>query len=80
MCAQSCLTLCDPWTVARQAPLSMGFSRQEYWSGFPFPSRDSDAIKTGRWESGRQGGKDQRGEGIREWKTTWVLILRLTAC
>ena len=27
-----------PWTVACQAPLSMGFSRQEYWSGFPFPS------------------------------------------
>ena len=27
-----------PWTVARQAPLSMGFSRQEYWSGLPFPS------------------------------------------
>ena len=26
-----------PWTVARQAPLSMGFSRQEYWSGLPFP-------------------------------------------
>ena len=26
------------WTVARQAPLSMGFSRQKYWSGFPFPS------------------------------------------
>ena len=25
------------WTVARQAPLSMGFSRQEYWSGLPFP-------------------------------------------
>ena len=25
-----------PWTVARQAPLSMGFSRQEYWSGLPF--------------------------------------------
>ena len=32
---KSCLTLCDPmgWTIARQAPLSMGFSRQEYWSG-----------------------------------------------
>ena len=30
-----------PWTVARQAPLSMGFSRQEYWSGLTFlPSRD----------------------------------------
>ena len=27
-----------PWTVARQAPLSMGFSRQEYWSELPFPS------------------------------------------
>jgi len=40
-CAQSpqpCLTLCNLWTVALQAPLSMGFSRQEYWSGLPFPS------------------------------------------
>ena len=26
-----------PWTIAPQAPLSMGFSRQEYWSGLPFP-------------------------------------------
>ena len=32
------LTLVTPWTVACQAPLSMGFSRQEYWSGLPFPS------------------------------------------
>ena len=30
--------LCNPWTVAHQAPPSMGFSRQEYWSGLPFPS------------------------------------------
>ena len=36
--AKSCLTLATPWTVACQAPLSMGFSRQEYWSGLPFPS------------------------------------------
>ena len=36
--AQSCPTLCDPWTVAHQAPPSMGFSRQEYWGGLPFPS------------------------------------------
>ena len=35
--AQSCLTLAIPWIVARQAPLSMGFSRQEDWSGLPFP-------------------------------------------
>ena len=27
-----------PWTIAHQAPLSMGFSRQEYWSGLPLPS------------------------------------------
>ena len=27
-----------PWTVAHQAPMSMGFSKQEYWSGLPFPS------------------------------------------
>ena len=37
MCLCSCLILCDPWTVARQAPPSMGFPRQEYWSGLPFP-------------------------------------------
>ena len=35
---QLCPTLCDPRTVAHQAPLSMGFSRQEYWSKQPFPS------------------------------------------
>ena len=38
MLLQSCLTLVTPWTVACQAPLFMGFSRQEYWSGLPFPS------------------------------------------
>ena len=36
--AQSCLTFATPWTVAHQAPPSMGFSKQEYWSGLPFPS------------------------------------------
>ena len=36
--AKSCLTLAAPSPVARQAPLSMGFPRQEYWSGLPFPS------------------------------------------
>ena len=38
MCAQSCFdSSLSPWTVARQAPLSMEFCRQEYWSGLPFP-------------------------------------------
>ena len=35
--SQSCPTLCDPWTVDYQAPQSIGFSRQEYWSWLPFP-------------------------------------------
>ena len=42
--------LATPWTAAHQAPPSMGFSRQEYWSGVPFPSPSivnrSDQIKT----------------------------------
>ena len=35
--AKLCPTLAIPWTIACQAPLSLGFSRQEYWSGLPFP-------------------------------------------
>ena len=35
--AQLCLTLCDPMDCSPQAPLSMGVSRQEYWSGLPCP-------------------------------------------
>ena len=40
-CAQSLQsrpTVCNPVTAAHQAPLSMGFSREEYWSRWPFPS------------------------------------------
>ena len=33
-----------PWTAAYQAPLSMGFSRQEYWSGVPLPSPGSTTM------------------------------------
>ena len=39
----SCVQLfATPWTVAYQSPLSMGLSRQEYWSGLPFPSPEDD--------------------------------------
>ena len=38
MCAQMSDSA-TPWTAASQAPLSMGFSRQEPWSGLPFPPR-----------------------------------------
>ena len=46
MCVRVCVCVCvlswgrlfeTPWTVARQAPLSMGFSRPEYWGGLPSP-------------------------------------------
>ena len=42
-CVHACLLNCvqlsaTPWTVAHQAPLSMGFPRQEYWSGLPLPT------------------------------------------
>ena len=40
MCAKSfqpCPTLCDPWPIARQAPLSIGFSKQEYRNALSFP-------------------------------------------
>ena len=36
--AQSCPSFCNPWTVAHQAPLSLEFTRQGYWTGLPFPS------------------------------------------
>ena len=36
--AKLCLTLMTPWTAVYQAPLFMGFPRQEYWSGLPLPS------------------------------------------
>ena len=42
---QSCPTLCDLRTWACQAPLSMGFSRQGYWSGLPFPSPMHESEK-----------------------------------
>ena len=35
---KSCPTPVTPWTVAHQAPLSIGFSKQEYWCGLPFTS------------------------------------------
>ena len=36
-CSVVAISFVIPWTVACQAPLSIGFSRQEYWSGLPYP-------------------------------------------
>ena len=44
--AQSCLIVCNPWTVAHQASPSMGFSRQEHWKRLPFPS----PVKNWNWK------------------------------
>ena len=38
VCSVMSGSIVTPWTVSHKAPLSMGFSRQEYWSGLPFPS------------------------------------------
>ena len=38
MCARSCPSLASLWTIDHQAPLPLGFLRQEYWSGLLFPS------------------------------------------
>ena len=38
--------LATPWTAAHQAPPSMGFSRQEYWSGVPLPSPIADLVSS----------------------------------
>ena len=67
--AESCPALTTPWTVARQAPLSMAFPKQESWSGLPFPSpgelpdpgiepgspaSQADALPTELWPKGAQ--------------------------
>ena len=47
MCAQLLSRVwlfATPWTIACQAPLCMGFSKQEYWSRLPFPSPNSQTI------------------------------------
>ena len=48
--AKLCPTPATPWTVTCQSPLSMGFSKQEYWNGLPFPSpgdRPNPGIEPG---------------------------------
>ena len=77
-CFQACVQLLShvwlfvtPWTVAHQAPLSMGFSKQEYWSGLPFPPPgdppdpeiepvslvlQADSLTPSHWGAGGGGG------------------------
>ena len=61
---QLCVT---PWTAAYQAPLSLGFSRQEHWSGLPFPSPMHPEARRGSQGASRavpgKSGLPARGEG-----------------
>ena len=72
--------LATPWTAAHQAPPSMGFSRQEYWSGLPLPSPRVSCNrckfqKQGlpRWLNGRESTSQCRRHGFDFWfvKTSW---------
>ena len=63
--AKSCLTLVTPWTVARQTPPSIRFSRQEYWSGLPCPP-PGDLPEQG-WST--------RLLGLLHWQESTLLLL-----
>ena len=70
----SCVRLfVTPWTVARQAPLSMGFSRQEYWSGLPYPSpEDLPNARTEPWSPALQ--EDSLQFGLQGSLSSWLLM------
>ena len=69
--------LATPWTAAHQAPPSMGFSRQEYWSGVPLPSPSrlgwalnlmvTVLLGDRKGEDQSDPGKTSRGDGGRGW-------------
>ena len=68
----SCVQLLvTPWTAASQAPPSMGFSRQEYWSRVPLPSKDLEENKTGRCS------KSPWGDN-RDWVVKESLVEKMT--
>ena len=63
--------LATPWTATHQAPPSMGFSRQEYWSGVPLPSpahsqkhRGHSIYPHSAWESRRGTGNSWQRENV----------------
>ena len=69
--AQLCPTLATPWPTAYQAPPSMGFSRQKYWSGVPLPS--PICVEDPKGFPGGSSVKDPPAVGSTQ--ETWVLSL-----
>ena len=64
-----------PWSAAHQAPPSMGFSRQEYWSGVPLSSPNIAVYKHGSWDShGIESGK-KTVQGDKPWDLTSIFFL-----
>ena len=83
-----CPTLVTPWTVACQAPQSMGFSRQEYWNGLPFPSPgdlpnpgikprspvlQADSLPTELWGKHKDSGRGEITFRINPYTNQWGL-------
>ena len=69
-CCSAVSDFATPWTVAYQDPQSMGFSRQKYWSGLPFPSPPTLWKRPWCWERLRVGGEG----GSRRWDS-WIASL-----
>ena len=76
-------SLATPWAVALQAPLSVGFSRQEYWSGWPFPSLgDPSQVTIGSGENRAHSPNDtdssivwkKTREGLGSSLLTWIQV------
>ena len=81
MLTQSLPTLCNPRTIAHQAPPSMGFPRQECWSRLPFPSLSNQAVlpnfnylpftREGIWSSLREKAMAPHSSTL-AWKIPWT--------
>ena len=79
------------WTIARQAPLSMGFPRQEYWSGLPFPPAgdlpdpgmeptSASPASAGRFSTTEAPGKPDPLSGQEDSPAPGLLALRSSSC
>ena len=90
---KACLILATPWTVTHQAPLSMGFPRQEYWNGLPFPPpghlpnpgiRPTSSVYpalAGRFFSSGPSGKPRCVSSGYKWpQTEWLTIVSARLC
>ena len=86
-CLSSVQLFATPWTVARQAPLSMGFPRQEYWSSLPFPTPwdlPNPGIEPESSESPALAGRffitEPPGKPLNHWTAREVLVSIVLIC